>query len=84
MEQEDVDVFFVFFGVGGSKVSKTLKEALYFDRVAIMGYAIDNDLHDCRGWRSVRKIIQHTTNDDLISCNERRVGQMKQDKKNRS
>jgi hypothetical protein len=67
----------------GLIVSNTLKEAFHFDRVVVMGCDIGNNLLECRGWRSVRKLVQHTTNVDLISRIKRRVGQMKQYEKNR-
>jgi hypothetical protein len=38
----------------GMIVSKTPREALAVNKVAVMGYAIDNNLLDCHGWKSVK------------------------------
>jgi hypothetical protein len=64
-------------------VSKTLREALFFNKKAVMGYDIDNNLLKCHGWKSVRKLVQDMTDSDLISHIKHRVGQMQQEERKR-
>jgi hypothetical protein len=62
-------------------VSNILIEALAFNKVAAMGYAIYNKLLGCSGWKSVSKLLQDTTADILISRIKIRVGRMHQDER---
>jgi hypothetical protein len=64
----------VFCIVIGMIVSKTLREALFLSKKAVMGYAIDNNLLQCNWSKSVRKLAHDTTDSDLISCIKHRVG----------
>jgi hypothetical protein len=50
----------------GMIASKTLREAFFFNNKAGMGYAIDNNLLKCNGWKSVSKLVHDTTESDLI------------------
>jgi hypothetical protein len=67
----------------GLIVSKILKQALVFNKIAVMGYAIDNNILECHVWESVIKLVQDTTNDNLNSRIKHRVGHMNQDEKKR-
>ena len=71
------------FLIGVALVNKTLKQVLVFDKKAVMGYAIDNNLLDCHGWKSVRRLVQKTTDDNLISRSKRRVGQLQLEERKR-
>jgi hypothetical protein len=66
-------VLLFFIGVG-MKVSKTLIRALVFNKVAVIGYAIYNNLLDCHGWKPVRRLVQDASDGSLIYRIKHRVG----------
>jgi hypothetical protein len=64
VERENVDVYCCFFIGVGMIVSKTLRQALVFNKVEVMGYAIDNSIVDFHRCKSLRRLVQDTTDDN--------------------
>jgi hypothetical protein len=56
--------------------SKNISEALVFNPKAVLGYAIDNNLLEDRGWSLVCVFSQKTSDDKMLDKIRRRVGQL--------